>query len=52
VASVASWQRANSCVAIARFTFYERKQEKRNTRYKGLLLAAAIGLGDYLAAVI
>ncbi|ETK72463.1 hypothetical protein L917_20144 [Phytophthora nicotianae] len=35
-----------------RFTFYERKQEKRNTRYKGLLLAAAIGLGDYIAAVI
>ncbi|KUF89978.1 hypothetical protein AM588_10005608 [Phytophthora nicotianae] len=34
-----------------RFTFYERKQE-RNTRYKGLLLAAAIGLGDYIAAVI
>ncbi|KAG3113600.1 hypothetical protein PI124_g7052 [Phytophthora idaei] len=35
-----------------RFTFYERKQEKRSTRYKGLLLAAAIGLGDYIAAVI
>ncbi|KAG7381968.1 hypothetical protein PHYPSEUDO_005439 [Phytophthora pseudosyringae] len=35
-----------------RFTFYERKQEKRSTRYKGLLLAAAIGLGDYVAAVI
>eukprot|EP00644_Phytophthora_capsici_P015033 jgi/Phyca11/511142/fgenesh2_kg.PHYCAscaffold_76_\ len=35
-----------------RFIFYERKQEKRNTRYKGLLLATAIGLGDYIAAVI
>ncbi|KAL4161034.1 hypothetical protein PRNP1_001591 [Phytophthora ramorum] len=35
-----------------RFTFHERKQEKRNTRYKGLLLAAAIGLGDYITAVI
>ncbi|KAE8878037.1 hypothetical protein PF005_g8253 [Phytophthora fragariae] len=35
-----------------RFIFYERKQEKRSTRYKGLLLAAAIGLGDYIAAVI
>ncbi|KAL3664179.1 hypothetical protein V7S43_011060 [Phytophthora oleae] len=35
-----------------RFTFYERKQEKRSTRYKGLLLATAIGLGDYIAAVI
>lgn len=35
-----------------RFTFYERKQEKRSTRYKGLLLAAAIGLGDYIAAVV
>ncbi|KAF4028417.1 hypothetical protein GN244_ATG19910 [Phytophthora infestans] len=35
-----------------RFTFYERKQEKRSTRNKGLLLAAAIGVGDYVAAVI
>ncbi|EGZ25065.1 hypothetical protein PHYSODRAFT_539963 [Phytophthora sojae] len=35
-----------------RFIFYERKQEKRSTRYKGLLLAAAIGVGDYVAAVI
>ncbi|CAI5743194.1 unnamed protein product [Peronospora destructor] len=35
-----------------RFIFYERKQERRSTRYKGLLLAATIGLGDYIAAVI
>uniref|UniRef100_A0AAV1U0Y1 EF-hand domain-containing protein n=1 Tax=Peronospora matthiolae TaxID=2874970 RepID=A0AAV1U0Y1_9STRA len=35
-----------------RFMFHERKQERRSTRYKGLLLAAAIGLGDYIAAVI
>ncbi|KAG7399817.1 hypothetical protein PHYBOEH_007816 [Phytophthora boehmeriae] len=33
-----------------RFAFFERKQEKRSTRYKGLLLAAAIGLGDYITA--
>ncbi|CAI5720668.1 unnamed protein product [Peronospora effusa] len=35
-----------------RFIFYERKQERQSTRYKGLLLATAIGLGDYIAAVI
>ncbi|CAH0480672.1 unnamed protein product [Peronospora belbahrii] len=35
-----------------RFSFYERKQERRSTLYKGLLLATAIGLGDYIAAVI
>ncbi|CAI5722657.1 unnamed protein product [Hyaloperonospora brassicae] len=35
-----------------RFMFYERKQERRSTRYKGLLLAAAIGMGDYIAAMI
>ncbi|KAF1316725.1 hypothetical protein FI667_g15256, partial [Globisporangium splendens] len=35
-----------------RFTFYERKRDRRDTRIKGLLLAAAIGVGDYIAAII
>lgn len=35
-----------------RFIFYERKREKQSTRYKGLMLATAIGMGDYVAAVI
>ncbi|KAL8009037.1 putative guanylate cyclase activating protein [Plasmopara halstedii] len=35
-----------------RFTFYQRKQDNQKLRYKGLGLAAAIVLGDYLAAVI
>lgn len=39
------------CVCC-RFTFYERKRERRNTRIKGLLLATAIGVGDYIAAII
>lgn len=46
-------QQANTHALFrCRFIFYERKQEKRSTRYKGLLLAAAIGVGDYVAAVI
>uniref|UniRef100_K3WYC7 EF-hand domain-containing protein n=1 Tax=Globisporangium ultimum (strain ATCC 200006 / CBS 805.95 / DAOM BR144) TaxID=431595 RepID=K3WYC7_GLOUD len=35
-----------------RFMFYERKRDRRDTRIKGLLLAAAIGVGDYIAAII
>lgn len=38
--------------SLCRFTFYERKREKRNTRLKGLFLAFLLGLGDYVATVI
>jgi hypothetical protein len=39
-------------ILFCRFMFYERKRDRRDTRIKGLLLAAAIGVGDYIAAII
>ncbi|DAZ94329.1 TPA: hypothetical protein N0F65_012132 [Lagenidium giganteum] len=35
-----------------RYTFHERKRETRSTRVKGLALATAIGVGDYVAMIV
>lgn len=35
-----------------RYSFYERKRDRRSTRIKGLLLALALACGDYLATIV